>query len=168
MILWIAVLAFILYGLLRSCFGRRPGSSTSRPPRRPGPTPGSGWFSGGSRPAGADAPPPYTKYAPSSSSAAPQEPGWRPGFWTGAALGGLGTHLFNRRQDAPTRTVYVDSRYDWERDGRPQSSSFRPSPFSSSYSTQRRSTFESHDRGEGTSNLGQMRRSTGIGGSSVR
>ena len=166
--LWIAVLIFIAYNLLKSCFERRPGSSGARPPRRPGSTPSPEWFSGGGRPSGPDTPPPYTKYPSQNPSASAQEPGWRPGFWTGAALGGLGAHLLNRRQDQPQRPVYVDNRYDWERDRQPQGSFFRSSPFSSSYSTQRRTTFRSDDRGEGPSNLGPMRRSTGIGGSTVR
>ena len=166
MIIWVAVLLFILYAFLKSCFeGRRTGGATPRPRRGPGP--GSGWFPRTNRddgPTGSDPPPPYTKYSRNSSSAA-QEPGWRPGFWTGAALGGLGTYLFNRNSDTRTRTGYDRVRYDWER---PMQGSFsRPAPFSSGYSP-RSSSFRSDDRGEGSSDLGRMRRSTGIGGSNVR
>ena len=169
MMVWIALVAFILYAFLKSCFEGRTRSTGSQRPRRPGPGPGSSWFSGihrGGRPGGTDPPPPYTKYPTNSAGAAAQDQNWRPGFWTGAALGGLGTYLLNnRRQDTQTRTDY-DPRYDWERS---RTGAFsRPSPFSSSYSTQRRTTFSSDDRGEGPSNLGSMRRSTGIGGSSVR
>lgn len=163
MIIWVGVLLFILYTFIKSCFEGR-GTTAARRPRRPGPGPGSGWFPGTyrtDRPDGADAPPPYSKYAPNAGSA--QQPGWRPGFWTGAALGGLGTYLMSDRRQAPPSTTA----YDWERQRQGQGTS-RPSPFSSSYTTQRRTGFSSDDRGEGPSNLGQMRRSTGIGGSSVR
>lgn len=167
MIVWIGALLFILYTFLKTCFDGRPRTVAAGRPRRPGPGPGSGWFPRtyrNDRPSGTDAPPPYTKY-PSATSSGAQEPGWRPGFWTGAALGGLGTYLLNSRQDT-SRTAH-DPRYDWERQR--QGSFFRPAASSSGYVPQHRSAFSnSDDRGEGSSNLGPMRRSTGIGGSSVR
>lgn len=148
-VVWVAVLLLILYSFLKSCFG----SSRTRSP--PGPRPYNpsygrpSWFPGGHD--YSDPPPPYPK--PSTDE------GWRPGFWTGAALGGLGTHLFNsaRRPQA--------TRYDWERDRFTQGA-FRPTTPPTSFTSGRQHS--SDDRGEGSSNLGSMRRSTGFGGSNVR
>lgn len=141
-----------------SCFRR---NATNRGPQAPntGPRPGfsghndsgSGWFPGSM---GDDqAPPPYSKYQQGSG---PQAQGWTPGFWTGAALGGLANHLWNRnpRDDRRERT-----QWDWER---PRGSMFGASPPTS------RRRFDNDNRGEGPSNLGSMRRSTGLGGSNVR
>ncbi|KAF9468041.1 hypothetical protein BDZ94DRAFT_1247033 [Collybia nuda] len=97
-------------------------------------------------------PPPYSK-----NPTEPTSQGWRPGFWTGAVLGGAATHLFrNRSQPRPVATPY-----DWETEQTPRSSFFSSRPRAP---TQPR--FD--DRGEGSSNLGTMRRSTGLGGSNVR
>jgi len=147
MLVWFAVLAIILYSLVNSCLRRNypPTGNTQRvpPPTYPGPggdgrpryryLPGD--FQG--------PPPPYTK-DPSSAE------GWRPGFWTGAALGALGGNLLNRSQSAPRA-------YDWER----SESRFR--------TAQRRTSFYGDsDRREGPSNMGPLRTSTGYGGSSSR
>jgi len=147
-ILWLGVLLFIAYGMLKSCFGRNSNSGNSTP-RPPGTSPGgSPWFPGGYRDNGSNAPPPpYSKSTPDSS----QSTGWRPGFWTGAALGGLAGRLSNRGGQTRQETQRPVS-YDWER-GRSQ----MPRP-GTSYD----------NRGEGSSNLGAMRRSTGLGGSNVR
>ncbi len=59
------------------------------------------------------APPPY--YAKSSQE--PQTQGWRnwrPGFWTGAAVGGLANHALNQARARAT----APQAYDWE--ARPQ------------------------------------------------
>ena len=164
-IAWIAVLGIILYSLLKSCFRSRQAGNTRRPGSGPSrPTPGSGWFSG-RRPDNRrdDAPPPYSKYP--GQPQVDGDPAWRPGFWTGAALGGLGAYLFGNnagRRETPTATAY-----DWERER--QGRMPRVSPVANpGYASQRRSFFSSEDRGEGSSNLGSMRRSTGLGGSSVR
>jgi len=147
MILWLGVLLLIAYGILKSCFRRNTnsGNPTTRP-HRPSPG-GSGWFPGGHHDDNTNAPPPpYSKAQDTSQSS-----GWRPGFWTGAAIGGLGATLFNNRgqtHQAAQRPVS----YDWERDR----------------SYLRRSGPSSDNRGEGSSNLGAMRRSTGLGGSNVR
>jgi hypothetical protein len=153
--LWIAFLSFVIYNFLRSCLRRREGfTSSSRPPRPPSASgfhSGGGfrgWFPGGTD--NADAPPPYSKNNPS-------EP-WRPGFWTGAALGGIATQLFNRRQPEPRPAEPGPAPYDWE--GYRAVPSFfraRPAPAPAR-----------EDRGEGSSNLGATRRSTGLGGSNVR
>lgn len=165
---WLAVLWYILYSLLKSCFRSRPAvNNTRRPGSGPsGSSPRSGWYSS-YRPDdyNNDAPPPYSKH-PNNASQAAANPAWRPDFWTGAALGGLGAYLFSnnaRRRETPATTTS----YDWEHER--QARMPRVSPVANpGYTSQRRSFFSSDDRGEGSSNLGSMRRSTGLGGSSVR
>lgn len=162
MILWTSIVLFVLYSFLRSCWSgqSRTPSSNNRTNR---PSPGSGWFPGTHRDDtySSDPPPPYSK---NNSSSNTTEENWRPGFWTGAALGGLGTYLFNnnQRQEVPRQHTY-----DWER---PRGFTQTRSAFSS-YSAPRR-TYNNDDRGEGSSTgssgLGSMRRSTGFGGSNVR
>ncbi|KAJ6619815.1 hypothetical protein B0H10DRAFT_1793068 [Mycena sp. CBHHK59/15] len=146
-VIWLAFLAIILYSFFQSCMR---GSANRAPnnPGRPGGNPRSGFFPGGLND-DPSAPPPYSKTAP------PTNEGWRPGFWTGAVLGGLGNHFLNNRR----QTGYNPRAYDWER-----SQSYRPP----SMFGQWRNTAQSEDRGEGSSNLGPMRQSTGIGGSNVR
>jgi len=162
-IVWLGFIGLILYTVLLSCLSRRsttPRSSSDNPPRRP--NSGSGWFPGGHQDNNypSDPPPPYPKY----QQDAPGWQNWRPGFWTGAALGGLANHWWNGGGGGGPRTTEVPVRrtvYDWE----------RPSFFGrgSGYSTRQPSTTPSdYDRGEGSSNMGPMRRSTGLGGSSVR
>jgi hypothetical protein len=99
---------------------------------------------------GGDPPPPYSKQTSGGGQ------GWRPGFWTGAAVGGLANHFFTRQQARPAPAPVV---YDWE-DRIPGVSFLRGgrAPVATNY----------EDRGEGSSNLGAMRRSTGLGGSNVR
>jgi len=153
--LWVAFLGYILYSFFVSCFRN---SNTPRAPRPPGnnprPSGGSGWFPGDLRDDPAGPPPPYSK------TSQPQS-GWQPGFWTGAAVGGLANHLWNRPRAEPARSTS----YDWERDRT------QPQPRSSFFgggSGFRQPSHQNHDRGEGSSNLGSMRRSTGLGGSNVR
>ena len=159
-IIWLGFLSLILYSLFLSCRNNRNSRTTrpssNNPPQRP--NSGSGWFPGDHHDYyPSDPPPPYPKYQ--QQDAPPTWQNWRPGFWTGAALGGLANHWWNGRRatEVPVRRTI----YDWE----------RPSFFgrSSGYSTRQPSTTPSdYDRGEGSSNLGPMRRSTGLGGSSVR
>ncbi|GJE85682.1 hypothetical protein PsYK624_017610 [Phanerochaete sordida] len=182
-LVWIAVFAYILWHFLKPCFGRQRTDT----PRRPDTGPSRPSYGGGSRPWDhsprrpsdhTDPPPPYTKYPnrprtshdvpPAAPSAVPD---WRPGFWTGAALGGLGTYLMNQntpRRDAPTATAY-----DWERARAPRASPVVAAPGFGGSPRARRGFFSSDDRGEGSSSgagagLGSMRRSSGFGGSSVR
>ncbi|TBU25201.1 hypothetical protein BD311DRAFT_728203 [Dichomitus squalens] len=168
-VLWIFALGLILYHFFKSCFGSRSGTNPRPTPRSPPRTPGSGWFSGGTpRPDNHDPPPPYTKHPSSNVDAS----GWRPGFWTGAALGGLGAMLMNRNQRQEREYLRPPGMYDWEAERvlRP----IRPAPASSSWfggssaAPRRRPVFDDDDRGEGPSDLGRMRRSTGLGGSNVR
>ncbi|KAI0346307.1 DUF1183-domain-containing protein [Trametopsis cervina] len=155
MAFWTSLVIYILYSILRSCLRGTPRNSSPNP--RPDGHSGSGFnsFPGTYGNDGTTAPPPpYSKYASSDAGLQPAAANWHPGFWTGAAAGGLGTYLFTRG-DQDRRA------YDWERSRVPRytsSSSFTP-----------RYGFSSDDRGEGpSSGLGSMRRSTGLGGSSVR
>jgi SOCE-associated regulatory factor of calcium homoeostasis len=148
MFVWFGVLAFLVYCFLKSYSRTDPthtaSSSSSHPDFRPG---GGGWFPGGHQdPPSYPPPPPYPK--------GPEEPSrrpWEPGFWSGAALGSLGTYLATNRRRTEPASVTFDNRFV----GRPRSSG-------------RRSSWDSDDKGEGSSNLGSMRRSTGFGGTNVR
>ena len=75
-IIFFGILAIIIYKL---CGGRR---SRNDYLRSDSPT---------------DHQPPPPPYSPYSKYSYPQQPyqGWRPGFWTGLGLGGVGTHLFD-------------------------------------------------------------------------
>lgn len=165
-VVWVAVFAYILWHFLKSCF-RRHSSTTARRPDTgpPRPTNNPGWFSAFRPEDRHDPPPPYSKYASGAAPAGPSIGEWRPGFWTGAAMGGLGAYLFGSsgRHDPPTATTS----YDWERERMPRVSAVA-GPGYPGYTTSRRSFFSSGDRSEGPSNLGPMRHSTGLGGSSVR
>jgi len=147
--IWLAFLALIVYSLFRSCFGGSGTTGGATPGARPRPGGSGGWFPGGFDDHSSGPPPPYSKTA-----TGPADSAWRPGFWTGAALGGLGAHLWNRQ--APS-----SNRYDWERDGNRQYGS-------PGFTGGRRAPASYDDRGEGSSNLGAMRRSTGFGTSNVR
>lgn len=158
--LFAGVFAFILY---KSCSenGRR-GS----PPRsRPEPGSGSGgWFPGSFhddfRP---PPPPPYSRYpdknAGTGSSSQVRGDQDRFGFWSGAALGGLGTYLWTRQRNSGSEA----RRYDWEND---RFSRRDPDPQAPRANGAQQSW--SSNSGAGPSNLGSMRRSTGYGGSTVR
>ncbi|KAF5327667.1 hypothetical protein D9619_004868 [Psilocybe cf. subviscida] len=135
-VLWVAFLLFIAYSFFESCLRN---ANTRRPtaPRTPGGTSGGGgggggWFPGDYRDEPGAPPPPYSYTKPTDNSSATS--GWRPGFWTGAAAGGLANHLLNRRRTPPQPS------YDWERPAnaapRPRTSLFGggsdpscPSPF---------------------------------------
>ncbi|GLB40405.1 putative oligopeptide transporter [Lyophyllum shimeji] len=158
-LIWVAFLVFILYNFFLSCF-RRNGTAgqTLRRPSPPRLGNSGGWFPGGMDDSQnyQPPPPPYSKTPPDGSQ------GWRPGFWTGAVLGGALNHLYNRVRAQPQPQPEPRARptvWDWERP-QPRSSMFggRPVTTSAQYD----------DRGEGSSNLGSLRRSTGYGGSNVR
>ena len=159
--LFIGVLGLILYHFLRPCFE---GRNRVRPPRapRPGPSSNQSWFPWGNDDPRRPPPPPYSKYPSSTDSATGSQTRGdqnRFGFWSGAALGGLGTYLMTRpRERAPEPQP---RRYDWEEErhfARPDPGpSSRPQPLGRSWESR-----------EGSSNLGPTRRSTGYGGSSVR
>ncbi|KAI0709785.1 hypothetical protein C8Q76DRAFT_80283 [Earliella scabrosa] len=175
-LLWVAVLALIIYNAVKSCFGSRTRTDTrgGSTPRAPPPRgPGSGWFSGwGTHPDSYGPPPPYTKHAPHSGQGVGDAGGWRPGFWTGAALGWLGTQWMNRQREQ--QHVRAPGMYDWEAERMFAPRVVRTAPLASPSSASwwggaaRRRGFDDGDRGEGPSDLGRMRRSTGLGGSNVR
>ncbi|KAH7919507.1 hypothetical protein BV22DRAFT_856636 [Leucogyrophana mollusca] len=154
MVVWTIILLFIAYNVISSCLRRNypPSGNFQRmtPPRYPGGGPGT--FPGTHHPG--SPPPPYTKNPSHDTPADGTQ--WRPGFWTGAALGGLGAHLLNRSRSQPRAAAY-----DWEEDRTPFRGRTRPV---SSFEDRGRD----RDRGEGSSNLGAMRSSTGYGGSSTR
>ncbi|KAN0138936.1 hypothetical protein V8E53_003324 [Lactarius tabidus] len=163
--LLIGVLGLILYKFLRPCFEGRNRVWPPRPPR-PGPSSNSGWFPRGYDDRRRPPPPPYSKYPTStdSSTGSVQGDQDRFGFWSGAALGGLGTYLLTR-QRAPEPQP---RRYDWEEEryfSRPDSG---PVPRTSGSSPRQQPMGRSWESREGPSNLGSTRRSTGYGGSTVR
>jgi len=145
-VLWFGVLLWIAWGFIRSCL--YPNRINNRPPPTGPSTSGFGygnWFGNDDDTNANGPPPPYTKH---STAAQNNNERWRPGFLTGAALGGLGAHMINnrnrQRNDQPQR-------WDWEQPGSNRSRTYRES-----------------SRGEESSSLGSMRTSTGMGGSSVR
>ncbi|KAF9643587.1 DUF1183-domain-containing protein [Thelephora ganbajun] len=165
--LWIALLIFVAYNFIRS---RRPptgNAGTGPRPWGPGFGGGSGWFSGRDhRRRSPSPPPPYSKDGPSSSRTGGQ--GGGPGFWTGVAAGGLGSYLYNRVTQP--RTQPQPATWDWERPEVARSSGWFGQPQSQPAFTPRWGSTSRFDdnRGEGSSNLGSMRTSTGFGGSHVR
>jgi hypothetical protein len=166
--LFIGFLAFVLYKLLRPCFDsgeyRRPA-----PPRMPRSRPSTN-FPGydDDRPP----PPPYSKYpsntdnaSGSSRTSQTRDDQDRLGFWSGAALGGLGTYLLTRQRNSESQP----RPYDWESERyfprqRP-GYQMQPAPSSSRHPS---SSSQRDNRGEGPSGLGPMMASTGYGGSTVR
>jgi hypothetical protein len=182
--LLVGVAVFIVY-LLLPCFssGRSASPPRSRPPpgSGSGSGSGSGWFSGSfyddfRRPP----PPPYSKYPDNnttgtgSTSQVRGRDQDRFGFWSGAALGGLGTYFLTRQQRSNSGPE--SRRYDWEndrvrdfsrRDSDYQAQAPRASGAPAAFSSQQQSWSSSNNRA-GPSNLGSMRRSTGYGGSTVR
>ena len=182
MVFFLAVFGVLLYSFVKSCLSARNLNSAS-PTARPSGTSGSGggggggggrWFPEDGRPytygssGPRDAPPPYSKYPPSQSAA--EDLGWRPGFWTGAALGGLGGYMASRRGGRGAREEEYGRpgarRYDWEERARPAAGWGFAGAGGDAWA--RRAGFDGQDRGEGPSRLGGMRRSTGLGGSNVR
>jgi len=173
---FIAVFAFILYNFVKSCFGRRERGVASGVPRITGPqgpdgsTPGA-WFGGNNdnnndNNNGAPPPPPYSAHPKPDPNATGT--GWRPGFWTGMGLGYLGTWLTSRNRNRPPVAPYGDWRqgraYDWEGNSRGFRTRFE-SPNEGIWSNVRSRNV---DRGEGGSNLGSMRSSSGLARSNVR
>ncbi|TRM64220.1 hypothetical protein BD626DRAFT_491139 [Schizophyllum amplum] len=160
-IVWCGLLVFMLYHLLSSCFrgrqDRAPPADGARPGEGGDGRPG-GWLPGfDDRDDRFDSPPPYSKYTSAPNApAAQQGPGWGQ-LLTGAAAGGLASHLWNRRQEQQRPR----QAWDWETDRTHTAPRTRASPRA------RTSWFDSDDRGEGSSS-GTMRTSTGLGGSSVR
>ncbi|KAF8896327.1 hypothetical protein BD779DRAFT_1433696 [Infundibulicybe gibba] len=151
-IAWIAILCFIVYKAFLSCL-RPQRQAQGQAPQPPHPdSGGSGWFPGGFDDSNShNPPPPYSK-----SPTQPANRGWQPGFWTGTMVGGVTNYLFNRQLRGQGARP---NRWDWEQ------SRTNPAP---PVPSARRRTATYSDRGEGSSNLGAFRQSTGLGGSNVR
>ncbi|KAL5486237.1 hypothetical protein ACEPAI_7282 [Sanghuangporus weigelae] len=172
------------------------GPSESRPSRPSSSGPRNDWFTwghggnSGRRPPPDYPPPPYSERPKSSYSnfnSASTSSG--SGFWSGFGLGSLGGlaagRVFSRGGGdgwtSPQPRFATTQEYDWEheRQGRggglfgssswsfPGTSSFTSRPAASA-DRQPSTTATNNDRGEGPSNLGRMRRSTGYGVTNVR
>lgn len=174
MVIWSIVVLGILCAFLKSCLSSRdstnPRTTGHGPPAPRGGGGTGGWFS--DRPdTHDDPPPPYSgpNPKPTNTNQARPDEGWRPGFWTGAALGGLGTYFMNGRQQQQQQRRGYQPEYDWERSWRPgTTSSTNWGGFGGGGASRRRGGGD-EDRGEGSSSgLGAMRSSMGFGGSNVR
>ncbi len=154
-VVWLAFVLLIAYNLIASCFRRSNGGGRGGSRPRSGGGGGGGWFPGGHRPGDdwSNPPPPYSKDPPNQE-------GWRPGFWTGAAVGGLANQFWNSRRQAEPRPYWNQ----WNQVPVAGGSG----PMFGGFGARRPARFDDDDRGEGPSNLGSMRRSTGVGGSNVR
>ncbi|KAK4056369.1 hypothetical protein OIO90_002512 [Microbotryomycetes sp. JL221] len=117
------------------------------------------WGGGGGGPApgpgGGAPPPPYSKYANSQ-----QQQGWRPGFWSGALAGAFATEAASRyRNNNRAREAMYDRTYHANTNWGLRDDYDRGVGGSGSW--QRRT------RGE-SSSLGELRESTGFGGTRNR
>ncbi|KAF9924405.1 hypothetical protein FBU30_005630 [Linnemannia zychae] len=153
---WCSVVCFILYSFLKNCFQhyREDARNDPPPPYRPsggngggnGGGGGGGWGSGWNN---------NNDYKPSASSTA-EAGGFRPGFWTGVGLGGLGGYMAANRNNRPRETTYAHA-------GPSSSSSWGSSSYGS-YSGGGSAT-RSSSSSSGSSN---MRSATGFGGTRRR
>jgi len=159
----IAVLAYILYKYLLPCLEGDRRTSTPRTPR-PGPSSGSSWFPGSYDDYRRRPPPPYSKFPDNltESTGAGRRDQDGPGFWSGAALGSLGTYLLTRQRNEEPQ----QRRYDWENERFQRRDPVPQGPQASGSFSQQQS-WSSSNRAS-SSNIGAMRRSTGFGGSTVR
>ncbi|KWU45234.1 DUF1183-domain-containing protein [Rhodotorula sp. JG-1b] len=195
----VASLLLRLFKSLYNCFssGRSGPRPTSRPPRSWGWGGGGGGGGGGPRPPPSSGPPPPYTPKPDPSSSSGDAAGWRPGFWSGAALGWIANAFLGTgggRNRIPPRTHPVYAEYDVF--GRPtglgaggfgggggggfwggglRGAQVQQQPAGTMGGSgwggrQARSWGNDgdDDRGVGTSASGGMRRSTGFGGTSVR
>ncbi|KAI1854519.1 hypothetical protein JX265_007613 [Neoarthrinium moseri] len=101
MIVFVAVLAWIVYGACVAAGGNGPNRRpATRRPRNGGGT--GGWGPGGGGGGGGpwgddDPPPPYPGSGSKPSSSSRQQEGWRPGFWSGAASGAAAGYFAGQR-----------------------------------------------------------------------
>jgi len=170
--LWFAVLIFMIYSFIKPCLSprdRAQAESSNPPPTPPGSRRGPGWLGPDSdRP---DPPPPYPKPYPDNTA-----PGnWRSNFWTGLGLGAAGSYIYNRytqQRQQPPATPFQRRPWDWETERTPDTSEWAYEAARAqerSQNIRQRGFTQARGEGEGSSsNLGSMRRSTGVGGSSVR
>ncbi|KAF9908915.1 hypothetical protein EC991_009321 [Linnemannia zychae] len=163
---WISVAGLILYSFVKNCFQHYREDARNDdppPPYRPSGGHGSGggggggggnggWGSGWNN---------NNQYKPYSSSSTAEAGGFRPGFWSGVGLGGLGAYMAaNRNNNRPQQQTYYTS----------------PSSSSSSWGS---SSYDSGSYSGGGSGMGgssssagsssrPMRSATGFGGTRRR
>lgn len=147
----VAILLFILKAVCWDQSQRRTSPNGPGPNNRPGPSYRGGGYGGD------DSPPPYSDHDFKRGSSQPSQSS-NSDFARGAAVGALGgAAALAAAQAVRSQWSTPEYRaYDWE--GRDRSST--------TSSTTRRS--QNSDRGEGSSNLGSLRASTGFASSSVR
>ncbi|KAG8864868.1 hypothetical protein FRB96_003454 [Tulasnella sp. 330] len=171
-VLWMAILGVLLYSFIAPCFRGRQGTAAGNGPRPGGGSGTGGGYNNYGNP-GSDRhrppPPPYTKDEPTSSRNADGTATGRfnPGFWTGLGVGGAGAYMFNnlrQQRQEPQDPLRQRRAWDWERP-RYEAPAAQPQARRGS------SAWAADGAGEGSSSgsgLGEMRRATGIGGSTVR
>jgi hypothetical protein len=104
-VLFVAVLAWIVWGACTAARAPQPGQTRRRPRGWGGG--GGGWGPGGGGGGGGapgrfdDPPPPYPGTKPEAGAQ-----GWRPGFWTGLAGGAAATYLAGNRNRNNTQQQY--------------------------------------------------------------
>lgn len=159
-ILFLAVVAFVIYAIYRTCLApgqmddAPPAYDDGPPPDYPGPPRGGGFFGsgffggGGGRGGGVPPPPGFRPAYQTDASCGSARAGGvgGGGFWTGAAAGGLLGYLLGNSNNAGYSTGY----------GYPREGTFRPSP---SFST---SSFG------GASTSSETHTSSGFGGTRRR
>lgn len=190
-IAFLSMLSLILYSFLRSFIRRFWPRHTPPPASRFWPfSGGGGGGPGGSGPGSggpSGPPPPYSKYQSSTNTSTPpptQEPAsagnGRPGFWTGIGLGGIAAYLAAnaaavREQNRLRERERMQSA--WLGGGSPMGySSMADGTGIFGGGARRRGWEDSRWGGSGVgsssrmrdSDVGEMRRSTGFGGTNVR
>ncbi|CED84125.1 Protein of unknown function DUF1183, TMEM66 [Phaffia rhodozyma] len=181
-LLFFSILAFILYSILNSCMRERRASSDG--PGRPGGGGnypgfnGGGGHGGGGGGGGNDPPPPYDPNAKPSSGATPTPApstsrGGLGGFWTGLGLGGAGAmgaaYLANQRRERERYYREQDPGYGGI--GRTDRWDSDRGEWTSRWGWDRQPGQHHPGRSNGSggsSNLGDVRTTSGFGGSSVR
>ncbi len=148
------IILYILYAILRGCWNQNQNNTSSNGPR-PNNRP-THWHRG-SGGGGNDSPPPYSPFDRKRDNTQPPASS-NSSFTRGAVAGAVGGAAALAAVQAVRRGLYnpeyPSQSYDWERRDRP----------SSTTTTRHRNS----DRGEGSSDLGELRASTGYGTSSVR
>ena len=155
------------YSILRSCMQRHAPRFAPRP--LSGFWPGGGGGGGGGWGGGSDGeagdnpgsgvpPPPYTKHGKAPSTATSSSSN----FWTGAAAGGAAAYLLSG-----SRNQNSNSEWNRFRTGEPLDSTAAGTDRRRGESSRMAAARFDRDEG-GNHGLGEMRRATGFGGSSIR
>lgn len=181
--LYIPILLVVIYLLITRLFPRFINPSRPSTTNRSTPGGGGGSYRGGG-PTSSDSharyapPPPYTKSTPNPNPPPTQTQtgdAWAPGFWTGLGAGGLAAasyHYLTRPREPYRPTAGSDRQtWDWERPTTAGSWFARPEPSAARRRFDRDNPDGSSRAGSSTgpgTQLGEMRRATGFGRSSVR